>query len=93
MEPPRYWHCCPGGRGGVGGAGARSWRRRKVARALWAEAVEVGVWGEAEWCVGEVGAAGEGAMQVEGQWEGREEVGGCWIGVLRTGRSFACRGR
>jgi hypothetical protein len=66
---------------------------RKEGRALRAEGVELGVLGVVEWRVVEVGAAWEGVMQVEVQGAGREEVGGGWIGVLPTGRSFACRGR
>jgi hypothetical protein len=66
---------------------------RKEGRALRAEGVWLGVWGVVEYGVWLVRAAGEGVVQVEGQWVGRAEVGGSWIGVLRTGRSFACRGR
>jgi hypothetical protein len=66
---------------------------RKEGRALRAEGVWLGVWGEAECGLWEVVAAGEGVEEVEGQGAVREEVGGCWTGVLRTGRSFACRGR
>jgi hypothetical protein len=68
-------------------------RMRKEARALRAEGVEMGVWGEAEAYVHGMGAAGKGVVQVEGQWAGQEEVGGFWTGVLRTGRSFTCLGR
>jgi hypothetical protein len=75
----------------VGGAGSGSWTEWKVTRALRAEGVELGVWGEVEGWAGEVGAAGEGVGVVEGQGAGREEGGGSWIGVRRTGRSFVCR--
>jgi hypothetical protein len=61
--------------------------------ALRAEAGPLRVCGEARWGVGEVGAAKEEVVEVDNQGAGREEVGGCWIGVLRTGRSFACRAR
>ena len=74
-----------------GGAEGRSWRVRKEAGALRAEGVRVGVWGEVGWGVREVGAVRVEVGEVENQWAGREEGGGCSIGVPRTGRSFASR--
>jgi hypothetical protein len=82
-----------GGCGEEGSAGAGRWMVRKKGRALRAEGVQAGVWVEVEGWVREVGAAGEGVVELEGQYVGREEVGGSWIGARRTGRSFACRGR
>jgi hypothetical protein len=85
--------CCWEVRGEAEGAAERRWRVRTETGALRADGEELGVWGEVDGCVGEVGAAGNGVVQVEGQRAGREEVGGSSIGVLRTGRSFACQAR
>jgi hypothetical protein len=93
MEASAYGRCCPGGGGEAAEERAGRWRRRKETEALRAEGVWLGVWGEVVCSEREVGAAGEGVVQVERQWAGREEGGESLIGVQRTGRSFACRGR
>jgi hypothetical protein len=60
LEVSVYSHCCPGGCGEAGGAAKGSWRQWKEGRALRVEGVWMGVRGEVEWCVWEVGAVGEG---------------------------------
>jgi hypothetical protein len=62
MEALAYWPCCLGGCGVVGGAGGRSWRMWKETRALRAEEVGLGVCGEVECGLWEVGAVEKGVV-------------------------------
>jgi hypothetical protein len=62
LEASGHCPCCLGGFGEAGGAGERSWRVRKEGRALRAEEVWLGVWGEVGWRLVEAGAAVVGVV-------------------------------